>query len=89
MGHVELGMMVYLHIARCTGYYVIFSHSVPLNPGIPLQQCIQSEPFLSYSLSLSASHYCEGAGNYHAKLLEHGILPMLIELLTVWAEAQP
>ena len=28
---VELGMIVYLHIARCTGYYVIFSYRVPPN----------------------------------------------------------
>ena len=30
-GHSELGLTVYLHIARCTRYYVIFSHRVPLN----------------------------------------------------------
>ena len=42
VGRGELGMIVYLHIARCTGYYVIFNspcpteHRVPLNPRIPL-----------------------------------------------------
>ena len=42
VGHGKLGMIVYLHITRCTGYYVIFSHHVrltrrvPLNPRIPL-----------------------------------------------------
>ena len=28
---VELGMIVYSYIARCTGHCVIFSHHVPLN----------------------------------------------------------
>ena len=42
MGPGELGMIVYLHISRCTRYCVTFSspgpteHRVPLNPRIPL-----------------------------------------------------
>ena len=33
----KLGMIVYLHISRCTGYYMIFRYQVPLNTGrVPL-----------------------------------------------------
>ena len=54
VGHGELGMIVYLLIMRCTGYYVIFSHRVPQNTPCPTEPTYTSSTF---SQADTRTHY--------------------------------